>query len=116
MISKELLSEVLGYKINNIDVQNNYIIIDYLVIKWNDNRPNEINIYELAHKCKEWAFSLGLTVETCKKIKIDIPITFIRVYCNKRKKYLKEYELSKTELYEADIRACQWVLDNKDTL
>ena len=62
MISKELLSEVINKKIQHIvtdtkeihykirsDVKTTEIAVYY------ENRWNIINIYELAHKCKEWA-------------------------------------------------------------
>ena len=45
--SKELLSEVLELDgIDRIDFERNSIFINYFY---------EINIHELAHKCKEWA-------------------------------------------------------------
>ena len=68
MISKELLSQVLDKKvvvddISNIELKENTItfIEDY----WDEDegsgfyRSHTINIYELAHKCKEWAVNLS---------------------------------------------------------
>ena len=49
MISKELLSEVLGCKVNSCFIDNNICSYD------NNGAYIDINIYELAHKCKEWA-------------------------------------------------------------
>ena len=51
MISKELLSEVLKLNITYIERCNNSIIYKISVY----DREEEVNIYELAHKCKEWA-------------------------------------------------------------
>lgn len=66
IISKELLSEILDKKvvvddISNIELKENTItfIEDY----WDEDegsgfyRNHTINIYELAHKCKEWALN-----------------------------------------------------------
>jgi len=52
--SKELLSEVLGYKVKDIvlSTENNLCFFSC-------NVEHRINIYELAHKCKEWAFNKG---------------------------------------------------------
>ena len=56
MISKELLSEVLGHD----DICNERIIQNKLLYMCkNDGMIDyeyEYNIYELAHKCKEWAY------------------------------------------------------------
>lgn len=110
--SKELLREVLESKLENGSIDRYYFTE-------NDSRnllriilTDDINIYELAHKCKEWAFSKGYTVETYKKIKQERPITFIKIYCNNSNRYIKEYELAKTETFEADIRACEWIVEN----
>ena len=54
-ISKELLSEVLNLNITYIERCNNSIIYKISVY----DREEEINIYELAHKCKEWAYTQG---------------------------------------------------------
>ena len=77
MISKELLSEVLhGSRIIIKDLRNMENCLEYVSYcsinemngtKYNENLPDnyyvvkadrwqEINIYELAHKCKEWAW------------------------------------------------------------
>lgn len=56
--SKELLSEVLGYEVTKVsldDTQSTPYVNIYI-----NNKVliyDEINIYELAHKCKEWAKS-----------------------------------------------------------
>ncbi len=47
MISKELLSEVLGFSIGNC-------WNDGVLIVWKEDGMSDINIYELAHKCKKW--------------------------------------------------------------
>lgn len=52
IISKELLSEVLRCEVFDVTLfKNNTVIVWENTIKTRD-----INIYELAHKCKEWAY------------------------------------------------------------
>lgn len=58
MISKELLSEVLNLNITYIEHCNNSIIYKISVYA----REEEVNIYELAHKCKEWALNKGYQI------------------------------------------------------
>lgn len=54
MISKELLSEVVGNEVSEIRwINQQKKELQYDVIE--DLNYTTINIYELAHKCKEWA-------------------------------------------------------------
>jgi len=59
IISKELLSEVLGFKCNyakQFEEHKNLIYYSEEMVLWN---WKTLNIYELAHKCKEWALKNG---------------------------------------------------------
>ena len=67
MISKELLSVVLGFEVTNIlHINNNTIavydgtVLDDSVTEWNQ----AINIYEVSHLCKQWAVTRGVTIST----------------------------------------------------
>lgn len=51
-VSKELLSEVLGYAVSSIYIAPNGNFIE-AQSKYRDER---ISIYEFQHKCKEWAY------------------------------------------------------------
>lgn len=102
MISKELLSEVLNLNITYIEHCNNSIIYKISVY----DREEEVNIYELAHKCKEWAYSTyGIMIQSYP-------------YCGKsRADALKGLEVDEvfkenTEV-EAIIQACEWILEYK---
>lgn len=53
MISKELLSEVLGLKINLVEIDEARNKVFYYCNQFG-RMTGEINIYELAYKCKEW--------------------------------------------------------------
>ena len=63
LISKELLSEVLGYQVTKISLLNtrtNSINITGDTEKYTP-RTTSISIYALQHLCKEWALSKGHT-------------------------------------------------------
>ena len=68
MISKELLSEVLGNKVESIILVEKYDgriggRVNDLHITFEDYVEN-INIYEIVHRCKEWAYNNGYDLIT----------------------------------------------------
>jgi len=110
MISKELLSEVLNTKATG------EYTISSDVMEYEIDAPNtitkrdyfEINVYRLAHKCKEWAMK-----EHC--LWCVSYVTNIGATC-KTYNGLEENDqmfIENTEP-EAIFKACQWILDNKD--
>lgn len=122
MISKELLSEVLNKKvidddISNIEIKDNTLtfIEDY----WDEDegsgfyRNHTINIYELAHKCKEWITSKDYYLSTFIDFGVDNYFCKIKwfnsEYIIQNKKFIADTEP------EAVFKAAQWVLDNVKT-
>lgn len=122
MISKELLSEVLNITavcddISNIELTANTItfIEDY----WDEDegsgfyRSHSINIYELAHKCKEWANKQGY-----KKVysgiyeSTDQGSMYICIL-DSNDTNCKDF-WADTEV-EAIFKACEWILTNVKT-
>lgn len=116
MISKELLSEVLKKDVpinskgfNIVDVKGNII---YYGIEFSFRK--EINIYELAHKCKEWALSEGYIIEvgvhpTIKKDRSDRDY-FYKITTDRGQILVSKFdEIIKTEP-EAIFLACEWIL------
>lgn len=119
--SKELLSEVLDKDYNDRLVDwfqiedDNYLRTYYDCGKFDEQgRPTglgiEINIYELAHKCKEWAYIKH-------QILLDSRVTsagscFLTSSPMSEHNYDKKF-IDKSEP-EAIFQACQWILDNKD--
>ena len=108
MINKELLSEVLGLCCGVKSIRNSEVIYWFNCI--GEVRESSINIYELAHKCKEWAIirqfynvaSLSYyTGHTCI-IRQD-PMTFLNTELIFR---------AGTEP-EAIFKACQYIMENK---
>lgn len=111
MISKELLGEVLKAdikKINNSILDGNlYYYKTFVKCK------SKINIYELAHKCKEWAlrknYILASESNTYGGIcNMSISSMDVDVFYN-----IQSITRANTEV-EAVIKACEWILNNKD--
>lgn len=65
------------------------------------------NIYELAHKCKEWAFENGAAIQSRRMIGIGYEVTGIYLEGNILPPFHARYEP------EAIFKACQWILENK---
>lgn len=123
MISKELLSVVINKKIvvddiSNIELKENTItfIEDY----WDEDegsgfyRSHTINIYELAHKCKEWAYTNNFNILTYKISNSECDSFILHKNATNFKNVLKSFYHIDTE-HEAIFKACQWILDNVKT-
>ena len=108
-IIKELLSEVLEVEIidfNIIGNKLNYIIPNYETEEDGDliyiDLGQNINIYEFAFKCKEWALKKELNIfSSCKSFSIFQNGVLI---CSSS---------GEDNEIEAIIKACQWILENK---
>lgn len=115
MISKELLSEVLGRDILYCDMSTiNTNQIDYIMefdkSEYHENRT--INIYELAHKCKEWATSQGFIVLTYGEAYYNVDVHY---HSNKSKFGHLAFSDTAQEEPEAIFKACAWILNNKES-
>lgn len=120
-VSKELLIEVIKETITKHNMafsevlescyieDNNKLMINYktthgIILGY------IINIYELAHKCKEWAYKyhkIIINSRTTSKTKDINGYAEIIKSCD----YLYG-DYADTEV-EAIFKACQWILDNK---
>lgn len=116
IISKELLGKVLEIgpiMMNPILEPGNRV--GYLVygsqntLQEVKNNHKQINLYELAHKCKEWA------------IKIDYKIESHIHFINKRIIGVASFNTqdNTTKFFQADtepeaiFKACQWILEQR---
>lgn len=115
MISNQLLSEVLGYEIYKVSLLNKdgvHINITGNTEKYTPNTTQH-NIFELAHKCKDWAhnnnYILIITYFGAGKTKVDLShrnlLPKIRI---------DNWETSSTEP-EAIFKACEWILQNRSS-
>lgn len=112
MISKELLSIILDEYIETVlinkkdNTDNNIYYCDFETTDYIDCFA--INIYELAHKCKEWADKQNFAIKSYiwfgkgKSIFTDL----------EDKVYSTMFD-AETEP-EAIIKACEWILQNKE--
>ena len=113
--SKELLSEVLGIGID----YNGHFELGILIYGEKGNYwRSSINIYELAHRCKEWATTKNFCITSSTFIaeEDDNDLEWI-----KNKNYAWA-ELSIVDLIfraktepEAIFKACEWILQQKET-
>lgn len=107
IISKELLSEVLGEKICIEDTRPymQYSDLCYDIYE-NEISTKSINIHELAHKCKEWAFDNGYYL-TIYNDAVDI---ILQTNCK-----LIENITDDSFKYSPMLvfKACQWILDQR---
>jgi hypothetical protein len=120
MLSKELLSEVLGYEVYDISNYHEQRMADYkedfISFKryLNGCRRNPINIHELAHFCKEWAYKNGFILRSeyypsdsflfsggCLLIDISTE---------------ESAWFNGTIEPEAVFKACEWILNNKQSV
>jgi hypothetical protein len=115
MISKELLSEVLAIVCVNIrEVYDNEIIYtSYELPRIQDWKS--INIHELAHKCKEWAWSYKYLLESGVTETPFCSITNTNEDDELGMAFPDERLLADSEP-EAVFDACQWVLNNKQVV
>lgn len=125
LISKELLKEVFPFdnlegREWNYKVMDNILIITYNINKYFDGNTKQINIYELAHKCKEWAIKQSnrenriiyveitqiYTIFYKSRDKVSCCIHYF--YEDKKSAAGKEF-IANTE-YESIFKACEWIL------
>ena len=114
MISKELLSKVLEENISEVYKMGsnpNFKQNTLLFKLYGSGELCHINIYELAHKCKEWAKSKGFFILSGYD-NTETPEAIINhIY--------SESGCCCDGAFEADtepdaiFKACQWMLDNK---
>lgn len=101
MISKELLREVMGIHIAHCSECK----ADSDLFYTDTDGGHYINIYELAHKCKEKAYSLGFDIYS------DLNGADV---CHIGSNYsIAPFHHDVTEI-EAIFKACEWILENKE--
>ena len=124
MISKELLSVVLDIPLQHIrynGTTNHYKIFKENLFKWNSGDYGrwsnlEINIYELAHKCKEWALNQGYVLESLINRSCIIGSNyeyFASVKIHKETDSSVQENIDVDTEPEAIFKACQWILDKE---
>ena len=104
MISKELLSEVVGFDAD-IDCRHTAKANEIGVYSVESGHIFYINIHELAHKCKEWAFSKrGCTLASGRYSTQFLTCTILV-----ENREVEEIQ-APTEP-EAIFKACEWIME-----
>ena len=109
MISKELLSVVLDIPLQHIrynGTTNHYKIFKENLFNWNSGDYGrwsnlEINIYELAHKCKEWALTKGYFIYSTNEL------SFIKTFSLET---IETFSNGKDTEIECILKACEYIL------
>ena len=106
IIGKELLSEVLKCRVIEIEehLDSEYdpcINIHYETINDTDYEGGVLllNIYELAHKCKEWADKIGYTIWS--NANGDTNVYYDGLNC---------LDVQEDSANEVTFKACEWIL------
>jgi len=113
IISKELLSAVLGYRINKVSLYNKRNKSINVTGKTEKYCPNTEawGIYELVHKCKEWAWHNGFVIceigDTTKVYDRSTKYELFYIQNNDQYNNFIPYD---TRLV---FKVTQWILDNK---
>jgi len=107
MISRELLLELklfdsIENREWNFEINGNTLKVIYNITNCFSGNWFTINIYELAHKCKEWAYNKGYEIVSLAHM--------IRIYKNGYEVYYTNSTLFDLDMF---FKACQWILDNK---
>ena len=105
-ISKELIRKVLVKETENLSDDFTFDIIDNYIIFADDGECMfEVNIYEFAYKCKDWAYTQGYI------LKSEINGCLV---CDRN-----TFMGSDTEWFngiseiETILKACEWILKNE---
>ena len=116
-ISKELASSVLGL---NVAYTERCEHRDNIIGIWADmnTKPiKEINIYEFAFKCKEWAISKNYSLMSRQAREYDLcprltykQVGICNILINDSPDVSKNILIENTEI-EAIIKACEWILE-----
>lgn len=107
MISKELLTEILGIEILSSKPVNQTSTMTYKFYEFGELRESSINIYELAYLCKKWAYTKDYLIDSC--FYLHLPEGQIHVFWQSRSNWRIEFG-GNTEP-EAVFDACQWIFE-----
>lgn len=127
-ISKKLVETIIGEDIYGaIIIEDNiikYAILENTECSFDMLVNNEINIYEFAFKCKEWATKLGYKIIAVSDFDIRHDIAenykgyYFTAFINmnlfpeiNKKDFTHLHDVSSATELEATLEACEWILD-----
>lgn len=103
-ISTELISSVLVKETRHLTYDTIYVEDNFIIFSYEGEYQFEVNIYEFAFKCKEWARD---------KYNITISSALYRDYAKSWNVDKDKSYTAKTEV-EVIIKACECLLENKN--
>lgn len=109
MIGLKLINEVMKFDIVGVRLSGDFIM--YGAMGYDDEKG--INIYELAHQCKEWASSNGYALYTGKNDDIWLVVTEETFIGKPTGKLIVLPEFTADTEPEAIFEACEWILRQK---
>ena len=109
MISKELLKNILGIKVDVDYIRNEINYNKHVEYDLSCGDSESINIHEVAHMCKEWAFKKGYLILSYPSKSELVFFTDTVDTC-----YNTNFENGKKYDPMCDIKVCEWILENKD--
>ena len=120
MISKELLSKVLGPQVFCISMDVPHKNMVRIFAKGYDSEDWDINIYELANKCKEWALEsknyyiwTGINHNSKWEVFVNKSHSF-NIYETVDSQAVYNPIGGSSSEPEAIFNACEWILKQKD--
>ena len=110
-ISKELIKNVLDKETENLPDDFTFDIIDNYIIFADDGECMfEVNIYEFAYKCKDWALTKGYMMKIENHYSNSIVVQIKKTISNSA--YVEPWKKTFKSELEAIIKACNWILEN----
>ena len=107
-VSKELLNEVLGEQVHEIQILKNKAIFGGIQLWiYSESHDVAVNIHELAHKCKEWIKSTS----HYELVIYDSNVYLTTCGLGGEGGFYYDYKFIADTEPEAVFKACQWVLD-----
>ena len=116
-ISKELLSEVFNINVHHIHTDTKDDVVGFRLDTTYGITDRYINIHELQHRCKEWAFDNMYMVRTNYENTIDGKLCRVSISKNCEFNEHGSWFYSTCSNTEPDVvfKAIQYILDNKDS-
>ena len=116
-INKELIKNVLVEETENLSDDFTFNIKDnYILFADEGECQFEVNIYEFAFKCKEWALNKGYTIEShtnrsCLSGNNYEYFSIAKIFKGTSSMRINTIE-ENTEI-ESTIQACEWILEQQ---
>ena len=112
-ISNELIRNVLVKETRHLTYDTIYVEDNFIIFSYEGEYQFEVNIYEFAFKCKEWALNKGYTIEShtnrsCLSGNNYEYFSIAKIFKGTNSMRINTIE-ENTEI-ESTIQACKWIL------